>query len=344
MGARAIPPGTVLRPAGAVLRTLTASTSPAGDPGPHGLMRQVDLSVRVGSVELVNPVMTAAGTAGHGDELGSYVDLSELGAVVVKSLSPEAWPGNPAPRLHSTAGGGMVNSVGLQNPGVEAWLTDDLPALRSAGARVVAGIWGRSLEDYEKAAAMLASAGPEVVAVEVNLSCPNLGGDHEMFSSSERGAAAATAAALGCGRPVWAKLSPAVADLPAVAAAVFGAGAEAVTLINTMPAMVIDLKTRRPALGAGGGGLSGPPLHPIAVRAVWECRKALGDVPIVAAGGVATGEDAIEMLLAGASAVQVGTANFRDPRSTTKVMRELQRWCEREGVTRVAELTGAAHV
>ena len=302
-----------------------------------------DMRVRVGSVELRNPVMTAAGTAGHGDELGAYVDLSQLGAVVVKSLSAEPWAGNPAPRLHSSAGGGMVNSVGLQNPGVEAWLADDLPALREAGTRIVAGIWGRSVEDYEKAAEMLAPAGPEVVAVEVNLSCPNLGGDHEMFAASQTSAARATSAALACGRPVWAKLSPAVADLPEIAGAVLAVGAEAVTLINTMPAMVIDLTTRRPVLGAGGGGLSGPPLHPVAVRAVWDCHKALGVVPIVAAGGVATGEDAVEMLLAGASAVQVGTASFRDPRSPGKVLRQLEKWCAREGVSRVSELSGAAH-
>ena len=305
-------------------------------------MTGVDLAVRVGSVRLPNPVMTAAGTAGHGAELGAYVDLSELGAVVAKSLSAEPWQGNPAPRLHAAAGGGMVNSVGLQNPGVEAWLQDDLPALRAAGARVVAGIWGRSLEDYEKAASMLSSAGPEVVAVEVNLSCPNLGGDHQMFSSEPSGAAEATAASLGCNKPVWAKLSPAVADLPGIARAALRAGAEAVTLVNTMPAMVIDVEARRPVLGAGGGGLSGPPLHPIAVRAVWDCRKALGDVAIVGAGGVENAEDAVELMLAGASAVQVGTASFRDPKSTSRVLRGIRRWCERKRVGRVADVTGAA--
>ena len=301
------------------------------------------MSVRVGSVELPNPVMTAAGTAGHGAELGAYVDLAALGAVVAKSLSAEPWEGNPAPRLHAAAGGGMVNSVGLQNPGVEAWLADDLPALRDAGARVVAGIWGRSLEDYTKAAEMLASAGPEVIAVEVNLSCPNLGGDHEMFSSDRAATREAVAASLACRRPVWAKLSPAVADLPAVAGAALAAGAEAVTLINTMPGMVIDLERRRPVLGAGGGGLSGPPLHPIAVRAIWECRAALKDAPIVGVGGVSTGADAIELMLAGASAVQVGTASFKDPRSTARVLREMRRWCERRNVSRVSELTGVAH-
>lgn len=303
----------------------------------------MDLRVRVGSVELPNPIMTAAGTAGHGAELGAYVDLSAIGAVVAKSLSAEPWHGNPAPRLHAAAGGGMVNSVGLQNPGVEAWLEKDLPVLRAAGARVVAGIWGRSVEDYAKAADMLSSAGSEVVAVEVNLSCPNLGGDHQMFSSESSSAAEVTAASLVCDKPVWAKLSPAVADLPAIAGAVLDAGAEAVTLINTMPAMVIDVESRRPVLGAGGGGLSGPPLHPIAVRAVWDCREALGDVAIVGAGGVGTGEDAVELLLAGASAIQVGTASFRDPRSTVRVLRELARWCAARAVRSVSDLTGAAH-
>ena len=275
--------------------------------------------------------------------MAAYVDLSELGAVVVKSLSAEPWPGNPEPRLHATAGGGMLNSVGLQNPGVEAWLEEDLPALRTAGATVVAGIWGRSAEDYEKAARMLASAGPEVVAVEVNLSCPNLGGDHAMFSASAAGAAAGTAAALACGRPVWAKLSPAVANLPEIAAAALAAGAEAVTLVNTMPAMVIDIEQRRPVLGAGGGGLSGSPLHPIAVRAIWDCRRVLGDIPIVGSGGVGTADDAVELLLAGASAVQVGTASFRNPRSTGRVVRDLRRWCVRHEIASVSELTGAAH-
>ena len=306
-------------------------------------MTSPDLTARIGSVELPNPIMTAAGTAGHADELASYVDLSSLGAVVAKSLSVEPWAGNPSPRLHGAKSGGMVNSVGLQNPGVSAWLEQDLPALRERGARIVAGIWGHSVDDYRRAAAMLAGSGPEVVAVEVNLSCPNLGGDHDMFAASPTSAAAATSAALECGRPVWAKLSPAVADLPGVAAAALAAGAEAVTLINTMPAMVIDLATRRPVLGAGGGGLSGPPLHPVAVRSVWDCRQALGAVDIVGAGGVSSGEDAVELLMAGASAVQVGTATFREPRATARILRELTLWCRRNGVVKLTELIGAAH-
>jgi dihydroorotate dehydrogenase (NAD+) catalytic subunit len=308
----------------------------------------VDLRSRVGDVELSNPVLLAAGTAGHGAELGPYLKLSELGGVVSKSLSPEPHQGNPAPRLHPLPGGGMLNSVGLQNPGVGEWIRHDLPDLLRAGARVVASIWGRTIDDYSRAAAMLGAGASGIAAVEVNLSCPNLGAPtgadrHEMFASSAEGAGAGVRACAEAGLPVWAKLSPMVPDIAAVAAAALEAGATAVTLVNTMPGMVIDLSTRRPALGAGGGGMSGPPLHPVAVRAVWECRRALGPVPIVAAGGVRDGATAVELLLAGASAVQVGTATFQDPAAGRSVVDGVRRWCDAEGVAHVSELIGAAH-
>ncbi|HYE78177.1 MAG TPA: dihydroorotate dehydrogenase, partial [bacterium] len=219
----------------------------------------------MGSVSLANPVMTASGTSGHGAELGHYFDLSILGAVVVKSLSAQGYPGNPPPRLHGTAGG-MLNSVGLQGPGVEAWLEDHLPSLLASGARVVASIWGSSVEDYAKASSMLAGAPEQVVAVEVNLSCPNLEGGRHMFAHSARATAEVIAATADCGRPRWAKLSPNVGDLVDIAGAALSAGAEAVTLVNTAMGMAIDVNTRRPALGAGVGGLSGPAIHAIAVR------------------------------------------------------------------------------
>jgi dihydroorotate dehydrogenase (NAD+) catalytic subunit len=302
----------------------------------------VDLTSTVGSVVLPNPVMTASGTAGHGAELGRYVDLSALGAVVVKSLSAGPWAGNPAPRVHETAAG-MLNSVGLQNPGVEAWLEDELPALLSAGARVVASIWGFTADDYAKAAGMLAAAPPGVVAVEVNLSCPNIEDRRHMFAHSEAGTAEAIEATAACGRPRWAKLSPNVTDLTAIAAAAAAAGADAVTLVNTVMGMAIDTETRRPRLGAGGGGLSGPAIHPVAVRAVYETRAALPDLPIVGVGGVRRAEDAVELLLAGASAVQVGTATFADPRASARVLASLARWCERRGVATVHQLIGGTH-
>jgi dihydroorotate dehydrogenase (NAD+) catalytic subunit len=295
--------------------------------------------------------MTASGTAGHGAELSAYFDLSSLGAVVVKSLSAEPWAGNPPPRVHETEAG-MLNSVGLQNAGVEAWLADELPALLATGARVVASLWGTTVSGYEKAAAALASGligSPQgvvgVVAVEVNLSCPNLEGGRHMFAadpSATREATAAVVAASG-GRPVWAKLSPNVTDIVEIAAAARDGGASALTLVNTVRGMAIDPSTRRPRLGAGGGGLSGAAIRPVAVRALYDVHAALPDVPLVGVGGVATGEHAVELMLAGASAVQVGTATFEDPRAAVRVLREMEGWCRRHRVARVADLVGQAH-
>jgi dihydroorotate dehydrogenase (NAD+) catalytic subunit len=299
----------------------------------------------VGSVALRHPVMTASGTAGHGAELAPHVDLASIGAVVVKSLSAEPWPGNPAPRVHETPGG-MLNSVGLQGPGIAAWRRDELPALIDTGATVVASIWGRTVADYEQAAAFLADAPAEVVAVEVNLSCPNLEhgrGPARMFAQQPDAAAAAIVAAGAASRPRWAKLTAAVTDLVEVADAVEAAGAEAVTLINTLPGLAIDPESRRPRLGGPGGGLSGPAVHPVAVRAVFDVHHHRPSLPIVAAGGVARGVDAVELLLAGASAVQIGTATFADPRAVGRVARELTAWCEDHDLPAVTDLIGAVH-
>ena len=309
--------------------------------GPGGRPGSVDLSTSVGSVRLPNPVMTASGTAGHGAELARYVDLSSLGAVVVKSLSVEPWAGNPSPRV-TEVDAGMLNSVGLQNPGVEAWLEDELPPLLATGARVVASVWGFTVEAYEKAAAALAAAPPQVVAVEVNLSCPNIERRRSMFAHDARLTAQAVEATARCGRPRWAKLSPNVTDLTEIAGAALGAGAEALTLVNTVMGMAIDPETRRPRLGGGGGGLSGPAIRPVAVRAVYDVRSAFPDAAVVGVGGVAAGEHAVELLLAGASAVQVGTATFADPRAPARILGQLERWCRRHRVARVADLVGKA--
>ncbi|HEX2118989.1 MAG TPA: dihydroorotate dehydrogenase [Acidimicrobiales bacterium] len=309
--------------------------------GRAGRSTSVDLSTAVGSVRLPNPVMTASGTAGHGAELARYVDLSSLGAVVVKSLSAEPWAGNPAPRV-TEVDAGMLNSVGLQNPGVEAWLEAELPPLLATGARVVASIWGFTVEAYEKAATALAGAPPEVVAVEVNLSCPNVEDRRKMFAHDAHLTAEAMAATAGCGRPRWAKLSPNVTDLTEIAGAALGAGAEALTLINTVMGMAIDPGTRRARLGAGGGGLSGPAIRPVAVRAVYDVCSAFPDAAVVGVGGVAAGEHVAELLLAGAAAVQVGTATFADPRAPARVLAGFERWCRRHGVARAADLVGRA--
>lgn len=304
-----------------------------------------DLTTRVGGVSLRAPVMTASGASGHGAELAPYGPLTDLGAVVVKSLSDEPWPGNPAPRLHPLrdAAAGMINSVGLQGPGTGSWLEECLPALIDTGADVVASIWGDTVDAYRRAADSLAAAPPEVVAVEVNVSCPNTDDGMRMFAHSADATAAALAATAGCGRPRWAKLSPNTPEVVAVAAAAVDGGAEAVVLTNTLAGLVIDIDRRRPALGAGRGGVSGAALHPVAVRAVYDVCEALPEVPIVGVGGVARGTDAVEMLQAGASAVQVGTAIFADPRAPWRVLHELREWCRGEGVQELDELIGAAH-
>ena len=301
----------------------------------------MNAAVQVGSLTLSAPVMTASGTAGHGAELAPYFDLSALGAVVTKSLAAFEWAGNPAPRVHP-AGEGMINAVGLQGPGVAHWLAEELPPLLATGARVVASIWGRSVEDYRAAAEMLAAAPPRVIAVEVNLSCPNLEGRRGIFAHDAALSAEVIAATAGCGRPRWAKLSPNTDRVVEVAAAVHDAGAESVTLSNTLLGMVLDPTTGRPVLGAGGGGYSGRPVHAVAVRTIYDVRAALPELPIVGVGGVASGWDAAELLLAGAHAVQVGTATFADPKAPMTVQRELLAWCAQRS-TSPAALSGLAH-
>lgn len=304
--------------------------APLDEPG-------IDTSVRVGSITLRAPVMTASGTAGYGVELADYVDLNRLGAVVVKSLAAYDWPGNPAPRL-GPAPQGMLNSVGLQGPGVEAWLRSQVPHLEAAGATVIASIWGRSVDEFARAAEILADAPSAVVAVEVNLSCPNLEEREAIFAHDARAAAAVIAATARCGRPRWAKLSPNTDRLIEVADAVANAGAEAVTLVNTVLGRLLDPATLRPVLGRGSGGLSGRAIHPIAVRAVHDVHSALPELAIVGVGGIASGWDAIEMMISGASAVQIGTATFADPRAPQRVLDEMIDWAHERGITHLREL------
>jgi len=314
-------------------------SAPTGAPALDASM--IDPSVTVGSVRLRSAVMTASGTAGYGSEFAPYVDLATIGAVVTKSLAPYDWPGNPAPRLHPVHSG-MMNSVGLQGPGVDAWLTRALPGLLDTGADVVCSIWGRSVEDYRRAAEMLSDAPNSVVAVEVNLSCPNLEGRGGIFAHDADLSAEVLAATEACGRPRWAKLSPNTDRIAEVARAVTQAGAEALTLVNTLLGLALDPETLRPTLGNGGGGLSGPAIHPIAVRAVADVRAALPDTPIVGVGGVATTADAIELMAVGASAVQIGTALFADPRVLARVRDGLVTEAACRGLESVAEFTGLA--
>jgi dihydroorotate dehydrogenase (NAD+) catalytic subunit len=301
----------------------------------------VDLGVTVGSIDLRAPVMTASGTAGYGTELAGYLDLSALGAVVTKSLAPYEWPGNPAPRLHPTPQG-MMNAVGLQGPGVQYWLDHVVDDLVATGATVVASIWGRSIEDYAQAAELLAAAPAGVVAVEVNLSCPNLEGRGSIFAHDAALSAEVISATAACGRPRWAKLSANTDRIVEVAAAVAAAGADAVTCINTLLGLAYDPATLSPTLGAGGGGLSGRAIHPVAVRAVHDVHQSLPELAIVGVGGVASAWDAVELFLAGASAVQVGTASFADPRAAERIQADLVEWALSRGLNRIADIGALA--
>jgi dihydroorotate dehydrogenase (NAD+) catalytic subunit len=304
----------------------------------------IDTAVRLGNLELPNPIVVASGTFGHGDEVAQLCDPSQLGAVTAKSLAPFPWEGNPAPRLHATAAG-MLNSVGLQGPGVEHWVEQDLPRLRALGARVIASLWGRTVDDFATGAKMLSGVARDLVAVEVNVSCPNLHHDTELFAhnAEQTGRAVAAVVDAELELPVFAKLAPDVTDIRPIAAAALAAGATGLTLVNTVRGLLIDADRRRARLGAGAGGLSGPAMKPVALRVVRDVAAAHPDVPIIGTGGVTSGVDAVEMLLAGASAVGIGTAIFEEPRAPLRVLDELADWCGARGVKRVSELIGALH-
>ena len=299
-------------------------------------------SVRVGDVKLAHPILTASGTAGYGAELDAYFSLSEIGGVVAKSIAPFAWAGNPAPRLSPTKNG-MLNAVGLQGDGIEHFIDKDLVALEKSGATVIVSIWGHSVEDYLLAAKMLGQIKNRIAAIEVNLSCPNLGGDHVVFAHDARLSAQIIEGCVSSGLPVWAKLSPNTHELVNIARVVHQAGAQAVTLVNTAMGMAIDTETGLPSLGNIRGGLSGSALHPIAVRCIFDVRQALPEISIIGVGGVVSGRDAAELMLAGANAVQVGTASFANPRAALLIQNELIDWAVSHQITDWSQVTSASH-
>jgi dihydroorotate dehydrogenase (NAD+) catalytic subunit len=303
-----------------------------------------DLRARLGHVELPSPVLTAAGCAGTGRELAQFIDVAKVGAVVTKSIMIEPRAGRPTPRTAETPSG-MLNAVGLQGPGIDAFLQRDLPWLLSRGARAVVSVAGGTVREYAELAARLSDAAG-VTAIEVNLSCPNAENRGQVFACQPDAAARVVEAVRRCARydiPVFAKLSADVTDIVAVARACVAAGADGLSMINTMLGMVIDTETMRPAVAGVTGGLSGPAIRPVAVRCVWQVRQALPDVPIIGIGGVRTGRDALELILAGASLVGVGTAIFHDPSACARIQHELEEELARRGVERLAEVTGLAH-
>ena len=303
-----------------------------------------DLRARLGQAELPNPILTASGCAGAGRELAQFLDVSKIGAIVTKSVMLAPRAGRPTPRMAETPSG-MLNSIGLQGPGIEAFLQRDLPWLLSRGAHAVVSIAGGTVDEFAELAGRLSDAAG-VTAIEVNISCPNVEHRGQVFACYPGAAAAVIDAVRGRARydiPVFAKLSPDVTDIVEIARACVAAGADGLSLINTMLGMAIDVDTMRPVLAAATGGLSGPAIRPVAVRCIWQVREALPDVPIIGMGGVRTGRDALELILAGASLVSVGTTIFHDPSACIRIVRELEEELARRGIERLSDAVGLAH-
>ncbi|MGQ0678476.1 MAG: dihydroorotate dehydrogenase [Actinomycetota bacterium] len=306
-------------------------------------MATADLSVDLAGIRLRSPVVTASGCFASGREVSEFVDLKKLGAIVVKSMTIEPWAGKPTPRMAETPSG-MLNAIGLQNHGVDHFLEVDLPWLNRVGVPVIASIAGNTVQEYIYVSERLHDA-PGVIAIEVNISCPNLEDRSNMFAHDPK----ATAQVIGSVRrgtdiPLFAKLSPNVTSLPEIAGAALDAGAAGLSLINTVMGMAIDVETGRPRVAGVMGGLSGPAIRPIAVRSVFEVHKAFPHVPIIGMGGIMNHEDALEFVLAGASAVALGTANFIDPMATMKVSEGIAEYMVRKGVSTLASMRGRVKI
>ncbi len=303
----------------------------------------VDLSVTLAGVTLKNPIIPASGTFGYGREFVEVYDLDILGSFSWKGTTRDPRPGNPQPRIAESAAG-MLNAVGLQNPGMEAVLREEVPRIAELfHGPVIANVCGFSLEEYAENCRMLEEAEP-VKLLEVNISCPNVHAGGKNLGSDPRSAAAVTRAVRAATtKPVFLKLSPNVTDIAEIARACEAEGADGLCLINTLLGMRIDLRTRRPVIANRTGGLSGPAIFPVALRMVWDVYEAAGGVPIIGCGGVSSAEDAAEMMLAGASAVEVGAANLRDPYACKTIIENLPGVCARLGVDHISELTGGAH-
>jgi dihydroorotate dehydrogenase (NAD+) catalytic subunit len=296
------------------------------------------LATSVCGVALKNPVLAASGTYAYGIEFQSLVDLGAIGGIIVKGLSREPMDGNPPPRLYETEGG-MLNSIGLQNIGVRAFVQEKLPALRAIDTAIIANVFGYSIEDYLEVVRVLDDA-EGLAAYELNVSCPNTKHGGIFFSADPAMLSDVVGAVRNIThRPLIVKLSPNVARIQPLAEAAAEAGADAVSLVNTFVGLAIDARARRPRIGAGFAGLSGPAIKPIALRMVYEAAHAV-KIPVIGLGGIANGIDAAEFLIAGASAVEVGTANFWDPQSPVRIARELDRFLEQERISRVTDLIG----
>ena len=305
-------------------------------------MTKPDMSVEIAGMRLRNPVMTASGTFGYGEEFAGYVNLEEIGAIITKGLSLKPRAGNPTPRIVETPGG-MLNAIGLQNVGIEAFIAKKAPYLRTLATPVIVNLFGNTLEEYGELAARLDRV-PEVAGVEVNISCPNVKHGGIVFGTDPKAAYDVVKLVRDSTiKPVIVKLSPNVTDIIEMSHACVDAGADALSLINTLTGMAIDLQKRRPVLANITGGLSGPAIKPVALRMVWQVAKAV-DIPIIGIGGIMSATDALEFMLAGATAVQVGTANFLDPAAAQTIARDMERYLADNGIAEVTSLVGALEV
>jgi dihydroorotate dehydrogenase (NAD+) catalytic subunit len=300
---------------------------------------EVDLSVRVGSLPLKNPIIAASGTFGYGIEFAGIVDLNRLGGVVVKGLSAQPMDGAPPPRLCETPSG-MLNAVGLQNVGVRTFVAEKLPALRQYGTRVIANVFGHTIPEYVEVIRVLEDA-EGLAAYELNISCPNVErGGAEFSSDPAMTASVVSASRKASKRPLWVKLAPNVGRIGEMARAAEGSGADALTVANTYPAMCIDYHTRKSRIGSTSGGLSGPAIKPITLRLVYEVSRMV-QIPVIGLGGIESADDVMEYLLAGAVAVQVGTAHFIDPRASEQLITDLEKLCKSSNVNEISSLGGS---
>jgi dihydroorotate dehydrogenase (NAD+) catalytic subunit len=320
-----------------LVRPIDRDAEPPAAPGGRPPRAPADLSIRLAGVPLRNPIVTASGCFASGKEISEFMDLRQLGAVTVKSMTLEPWQGKATPRMVETPSG-MLNAIGIQNKGVEYFLAHDLRALNAAKVPVIASIAGNTVQEFVRVADRLRGA-PGVIAVEVNISCPNLDDRNNMFSHDPvQTGAVISQVRRSLDVPMFAKLSPNVTSIVDIAGAALDAGAKGLSLINTLVGMAIDIETGKPKLGGITGGLSGPAIRPVAVRAVYEVHQAYPDAPIIAMGGVMNYRDALEMIMAGATAVAVGTANFVDPKATLEIIRGIERFMVERGIRSIARL------
>jgi dihydroorotate dehydrogenase (NAD+) catalytic subunit len=304
--------------------------------------KKLSMGVNIGGIRMKNPVMMASGTFGYGEEYADLIDLNLLGAIVVKGIHIHPWEGNSTPRTVEVASG-LVNAIGLQNPGADKFIAEYMPFLRKFDVPVIVNIWGRTIREYVEVAKRFNDV-KGVSGLELNISCPNIKEGGMAFGTNPKTAAGVISAVRKQTKlPLIPKLSPNVSNIGQFARIAEESGADAISLINTIPAMVIDVETRRPVLANVVGGLSGPAIHPVAIKLVWEAASAV-KIPVIGMGGIVDAEDALEFIIAGASAVAVGTATFTEPATALNVVKGMERYLRRHGMTSVRKLVGSLKI